>query len=494
VDQTACVNLPELPLQLLLQHHPNWAGHPTAVVEADTPRGIILWSNDRARAYRIQPGMRYAAGLSLSSDLRAGVVPESDIHQTVTTLTETLHRFSPRIEASPDEPGVFWLDASGLTRLYHSLENWADCIGKSISYTGFKATVVVGFERFATYALARKDPGIRVLKTAEQERTATRTVPLDRLALSSTSRKLLDKLGIKTVGQFVDLPADAVAERFDADTRYLHQIASGRIRHPLQPNTATPPPRERIALDHPEKNRVRLMVVIERLLDPLTQRRAPEGRPIAELHLRLCFEQDEERTETIRPAAPTLDSRTLMELVRLRIFAGNNFPSGVTEVSLTARRAPAEFNQPGLFAARPARDLAAANRALARVRAELGDHAVVAARICDGHLPEARFAWMPLPLLARPAPRPGRHSQAIRRIYFRPRPFPLAARQGGDGWTPRDIAKNPAAVSGPYIIAGGWWRQSVHREYYFAETNRGTLLWIYYDNVRQRWFLQGRVE
>jgi protein ImuB len=34
----------------------------------------------------------------------------------------------------------------------------------------------------------------------------------------------------------------------------------------------------------------------------------------------------------------------------------------------------------------------------------------------------------------------------------------------------------------------------VHREYYFAETRKGDLLWMYYDRPRRRWFLQGRVE
>jgi len=34
----------------------------------------------------------------------------------------------------------------------------------------------------------------------------------------------------------------------------------------------------------------------------------------------------------------------------------------------------------------------------------------------------------------------------------------------------------------------------VHREYYFAETRRGNLLWVYHDRLRRRWFLHGVVE
>jgi len=46
---------------------------------------------------------------------------------------------------------------------------------------------------------------------------------------------------------------------------------------------------------------------------------------------------------------------------------------------------------------------------------------------------------------------------------------------------------------GPYVVSGGWWARPVHREYHFAETLRGDLLWVYYDRQRRRWFLQGEV-
>ena len=46
---------------------------------------------------------------------------------------------------------------------------------------------------------------------------------------------------------------------------------------------------------------------------------------------------------------------------------------------------------------------------------------------------------------------------------------------------------------GPYIVAGGWWFRPVTREYYFAETRKGPIYWVYYDRPLRRWFLQGTV-
>ena len=59
----------------------------------------------------------------------------------------------------------------------------------------------------------------------------------------------------------------------------------------------------------------------------------------------------------------------------------------------------------------------------------------------------------------------------------------------------RDLKQGPVVrVLGPYVVSGGWWRKSVHREYHYAETQKGELLWVFYDRGQRRWFLQGRVE
>jgi len=49
-------------------------------------------------------------------------------------------------------------------------------------------------------------------------------------------------------------------------------------------------------------------------------------------------------------------------------------------------------------------------------------------------------------------------------------------------------------LTGPYVFSGGWWNREIQREYYYAETRRGDFLWLYYDRVRRRWFLQGTIE
>ena len=60
VVRMACVDLPAFPLQLLLQRHPEWRDLAAAVVDETARKACWLWVNERARAGRVLPGMRYA--------------------------------------------------------------------------------------------------------------------------------------------------------------------------------------------------------------------------------------------------------------------------------------------------------------------------------------------------------------------------------------------------------------------------------------------------
>jgi len=76
VDRLACVDAAALPLQILLQDHPEWVQLPVAVVEDDRPQAAVLFLNERARKSGVRPGHKYAAALALAPDLQAAVVSQ----------------------------------------------------------------------------------------------------------------------------------------------------------------------------------------------------------------------------------------------------------------------------------------------------------------------------------------------------------------------------------------------------------------------------------
>jgi protein ImuB len=140
----ACVDLPAFPLQLLLRRHPEWSVYPAAVVAEDKPQGLILWVNEKARRQGVLPGLRYAAAFSLASALRAGVVAPAETKKAVSELAHRLMRFTPEVEPSADEPGVFWLNGAGLQRLYASPQKWAYAIHQDLCAQGLAVSLCEG--------------------------------------------------------------------------------------------------------------------------------------------------------------------------------------------------------------------------------------------------------------------------------------------------------------------------------------------------------------
>jgi protein ImuB len=505
----ACVDIPALPLQLLWRRQPAWREHPTVVVDEDRPQGEVLWADEKARRLRVLPGQRYAHALSLARGLRAGVVSAGEITTAVDELAAALRSYSPSVEPARERPGTFWLDGDGLNLIFASSEAWARGLERVLAERGLIGAVAVGFTRFGTYAVARAQRrGTVIFACDADERATARTVTLDRLDVEPALRDALARLGVTTLGQMVRLPGGGILERFGRDAHRFYQLAARERWDPLVPEPPPEAPDERVLLDDPETDVERLLFSIKTAVDRLLARLAARRRAVTALWLELNMrvyggppsDKHQKRVDCIRAAEPTLDLRTLLRLCHLRL-EGQPPAHGVVEVRVWADDLGATREQLALFAARPRRDLRAASEAVARLRAELGDDAVVRPVLREGHLPEARFGWEPAHAVSAPQPRPTQVRALVRRLLTRPRILTAQATSvRDDGWLIGGLEQGSVIrIDGPFILSGGWWMSAepadeTCRDYHFAETRRGDCLWLYFDRRRRRWFQHGAVE
>ena len=116
MESLACVDVPALPLQVLVGREPTWRVEPVAVVDHDAPHGVVRWTNERARRAGVLSGLRYASALSLCAHLRAATVEASEVEAALERITTRLRDFTPEVEPSRAEPGVFWANLAGLGR------------------------------------------------------------------------------------------------------------------------------------------------------------------------------------------------------------------------------------------------------------------------------------------------------------------------------------------------------------------------------------------
>ena len=445
--------------------------------------------------------MRYAAALSLSSELRAGVVEPLEIEAEVARVTACLQGWSPSVEPAPREPGVFWLDVSGLRPLYPSYEQWVAEVRRDLSDTGYYAAVAVGYSRFGSYAIARFEGGGGVLPSADEEQRRMRAVPLDRLSFPPKVRDALAQLGVRHLGSFLDLPPDGVRRRFGAETWELYSTALGEQSVPFQAEPHAESFERQVVLDASEENLDRILAHVELLLRGLVARLRERREAVAEVRLRFGLDRVSRRDgndptyeTTLTPAEPTADEVRLLRLLRLRLEE-ESFTAGVIEIRLEVIGVAGSAHQLTLFRDDSARDRRAAERALAEVRASFGDDSVLEARIEDGHLPEARFGWHLFECLSSPRPKPCEVRPLVRRVFTPSLPLPPRPRHEPDGWFVHRFEDGPVdEVVGPQVISGGWWMRETHRSYHFVRTRNGRWFWIYRDRDDRRWFLQGEVE
>jgi protein ImuB len=426
-------------------------------------------------------------------------------------MKKRLLAFSPRIEQVPGRL-AFWLDADGVTPLYPSLFKWTEAVLSETVKIGFRrAAAVSGFTKFGTAAISRTVEGSIVFNRLEDERASVAKIPLQYFELSPKTLRCLLRLDICTLGDLIRFPQGELFARFGDEVRRLRENAKAILWDPLQPIAEEAPIIASRELDHPEHDTARLAFIARRLILSLVEKARLRHFAVLEIVLSLSLDHAPPLCESIKPWEPTLDDVQLTELVRLRL-EGLHLSAGVTGVSMKAVTSSIAKEQLELFAQKPRRDKAAADRALARVRAELGEDAVVKASLRDGHLPEACFAFVPVTGATHGATHGGRRVRSknetrpvaldsdrvrclVRRIYTKPIPLQARPVVGPGGCHFLGMGDDPAVdLEGPYIISGGWWNNEIHREYYFATAKTGRVLWVYFDRCRRCWFLHGEVE
>ncbi len=508
----ACVDIPFFSLQVLFRREPDWKKGPAAVVDRDEPTGRILSINEAARRRGVRPGLSYGQALSLAGELRAAAVAQGTLDAARREVMELLSGFTPEVEPvrvdhqEADDIGTFWLNASGLDMLYPQLSIWMQEARTALERRGFLSVIAVGFTRFGSYIVARSRRKPIVLSSAQAEEQLARRAPLRGLPLSPRSLELLQRLGVQTVGDFLDLPAEGVARRFGREARATFQWAH-RERIPMQPITLDRNASLIRRLDDPVGNLLLLTAYVDELLDELFQIVTRKQRLVASIRLELYGDKELRSREQIRPAAPTDKAGVLKSLCRLRLSA-RQYDGGIDRIVMSAEEILPIHRNGELFDSVRRQATEAGRRAFALIRARFGNDSIRRPILLDEHLPEKRYAWEEVaePLFPsvvkraeatadgepparsqKPFSEAGpknaalaRTSRVVRRLYECDAPPEL------DGKTARLIA-------GPFVYTGKWWQPEERREYFFARSRRG-LLWIYREAGREVFRVQGVVD
>jgi len=392
------------------------------------------------------------------------------------------------------------LDVSGAAHLFGGEARMLRDMGARFKMQGLSARFAVAPTRGAAQMLARYSGG--AICGPEDVEVAVAPLPVAALRIGEDTVRLLQRLGLKTIGRLMEVPRVALMRRFDrmaADENPLVLLdrALGRLGDPLNAPEDAVTWLARVRL--PESV-IDPVPHLEGLAADLCLQMAKAEQGARRLRLTIYRVDGEWRSRDVALASSSRDPAHLVRLMSGKLD-GIDPGFGFDLLTLEALRVePLALHQDHLDGARDASaDVAAL---LDRLTAKLGPEKVTWSTFVQSHVPE-RVEGRVTVLSGAPEAaevlreRPLRlldPAEEIVVLYAVPEGPPARFR-----W--RRVAYLTARFEGPERIAPEWWRDRPGtrlRDYYKVEAGCGRRFWLFREGVLgdgrggdPRWFAQG---
>lgn len=504
MSRLACLLTPLYPLAARLRSEPSLRDEAVAIFEGSGHAARIVAASRRARRGGVLRGMTLPQARALMP--RIAVRPRDGESERAAqeSLLEVAESFSPRVESAGE--GVAYLDLDGLERHFPGDSPEASlgqALGIAAERAGLLCRIGIASSKLAA-RIAAESPDSPTIVPPGREAAFLAPLPLRRLAPEAEVMELLERWGIRSIGDFARLPANQVSSRLGSTGRSLHRKARGLDRHPIVPYRPAPAFHEGMELDWPLVSLEPFLFVARAALDRLCGRLESRGLACSRLELSMRLEPGGHHERSLQLPAPTREAKTLLTLARLDL---ERQPPGAPVAGFTFTAHPdrprdAQLSLFGPAALSPDR-LAAT---LARLFSLLGADRVGSPRTVDGYRPErcalVDYAPPPEPELRSPTA-PGRGLLAVR--VLRPplpleviledgetRPVEVRPAPAADGDGRQEIRGRVRVASGPWLLDESWWADDgADRAYWDVELSDGGIYRIYQDDPSGEWYADG---
>jgi protein ImuB len=521
----ACLLATDLPLAAVLRAQPELSGLPLAIVSGVGPRAQVIATSAEAARAGVRPARSVVHARSLCPTLRVRVVSPALERAACETLLDVARSLSPRVAEVPRCGGVYaaeaavYLDASGVSSLFHSEKGFATALTTRARAAGIPAIVAVASSRGVSLLAARciarglsqgaqntcsvaqrfqatresayepQDTDTVLVLAPAEEATFLDPLPIDLLDPEDVLAEAFIRFGIRRVGELARLPRRALVTRLGPGVRRLLALACGEEDSLPLPRVAETRVEEGVDLEWPIENLEPLSFVLRGLVARLAERLELRGLVCGDLDLELRLAGGGRDARRVGVSTLHGDPRTLLGVLRLALE--NPFPRAPVEgIVLATEGRPARNDQLDLF--RPAGPTPSTlGRTLAELETLCGNKRVGAPLLVDDPHPDA-FAQSPF-ALPRSAPktalRPGVAIAALRAVRP-PVPAEVRAPRGRPEWIRSAVANGPiVGLAGPWRTTGGWW--SPERRFAFdsfdVRTGDGNVIRLRFDLMHGTW-------
>lgn len=446
---------------------------------------IVCLNTDAERT-----GLTRGMGLSDSRALCPQLRTRPEQSQRDEQFREGLRRFATRYcpWVAVDGHDGLLLDISGAAHLQGGEAALADDLRLRLARAGLDISIGIADTRGGAWALARYGGGIA--QVGQTERVLS-DLPVAALRITNNEDTTLQRLGLKTIGQLMDLPRATLGQRFGASVLMRVDQALGVVGEAISPASDPTVYAVRVGFPEPIGLADDVMAGVDRLLPPLCDKLLREEVGARALHL-LCRRVDGvDQMVELRLARAMRDAARIKPLFE-RGISELDAGFGIDQIRLIAHQVePLPVQQITHHNAARADGL---DDLITRMGNRIGLEHIHRHLPADSYIPERSFitapaawseasgSWVTL------TPRPLR--------IFQPEMISTTGRTPPRQFRWRRMSLTTGRATGPERIAPEWWMEDPNwrsgvRDYWCIETRQGRRLWMYHTPQNPAWFVQG---
>ena len=471
-----CLRFPLLPLECL----PPDTERPVAVVESQR----IVAANELALSAGIKPGHSSSTARALIEDgeLRLLNRDRNREAQVIEQLLCWAYGFTPTLEAW--HGNTLQLEVGSCLKLYRDVNRLNDALKRKLTYRGFTVASGLAPNRWSAWLLSHTNSRSSTGDDVNRQAALT-AIPL-RILLSipgndfQQSVERLEKAGIKTLGQLLDLPPSSIARRCG---KPLHQWLQALTTTSDRLTTDFLPPqqfKDNFWFGFEIRHSNELQPAMEQLLEGLAGFLTSAQLTTTTINWHMLRAQGGFQSLTVKSSEAHRSVERWLKLSVLQLER-YSLEENIEGLSLDVSELQQEvMTESDLFG--DSRSNESLYSLIDRLRARLGLQAVQYLDLREAHLPE----FSQLLTQEQPAAAPLKAYPGQRPFWLLEEPHPIRA------WNDQLFWNGPLElIYGPERIEDNWWDQPISRDYYVAITEEGQPIWVFQNRHNQRWYVQG---
>jgi protein ImuB len=483
------IRLPQLPLEALHTEnlHPENPQPENQQAIAIIEENRILCVNQSAQRQGVQVGQTVTNAFALCETIQLYQRKPQQEQQLLKNLAILVYPISSSVIIEPQ--GNLILEIARSLKLYKGLQSLLQSVRNSLDGESVDYQLALGHTPTSAEILSFMPLAYSLQTVSKKDQINPNKLESLLCKLSVESMLLKEKViqqfqsvGFKNIGDLTKIPHSSLQKRFGKKTLdYLLKLFNQQAdpREYFQPEDNFYQILEFNEVIH---HRQGLLFPVKRLLKNLVSFLHLQQKNAQCLEWKLFDSSKSSLSFKVIFSSPQISLKNYLELTQLNLEQ-YQLKEPIEALALTADQlSPLKietqelFEQAGEFKQNP--------HFINKIRAKLGTNNCLQLAQVSAHLPEqASLVSVDVSAISKDT-QGNCHPHQPTWLLEKPKPIRLINQQ-------LVLNGKLSIISSPQKIASNWWNSNAARDYYIAEHDNGSLYWIYFDQLKKLWFLQG---